>query len=125
MKLKVSVNGTDYDVVVDVEPEPMPSLANFVMSSVMPPSGGTEPLRPAHARAPANEEKVLRAPISGTVTRVNVDPGTVVEPGDTLLVLEAMKMETEITAPVAGTVSAVSVASGEPVTGGQVLVEFV
>src|SRR5450759_3274935 len=118
MKLKVSVNGTDYDVVVDVEPEPMPSLANFVVSSVMP-SGGTEPLRPAHARAPANEEKVLRAPISGTVTRVHV------EPGDTLLVLEAMKMETEITAPVAGTVSGVSVASGEPVTGGQVLVEFV
>src|SRR5660398_227954 len=99
MKLKVSVNGTDYDVVVDVEPEPMPSLANFVMSSVMP--------------------------SAGTVTRVNVDPGTVVEPGDTLLVLEAMKMETEITAPVAGTVSAMSVASGEPVTGGQVLVEFV
>jgi methylmalonyl-CoA carboxyltransferase small subunit len=123
MKLKVNVNGTDYDVVVDVEPEPTPSMANFLLSAAMP-SAGAEPLAPAHARAPANEEKVLRAPISGTVMRVNVEAGQEVQTGDTLLVLEAMKMETEITAPVAGTISAVAVDKGEAVSGGQVLVEF-
>ena len=41
-----------------------------------------------------------------------------------LIVLEAMKMETEITAPVGGTVSAVLVAPGDAVSGGQVLVEL-
>lgn len=122
MKLKVTVNGTDYDVVVDVEPEPTPTLGSFLVSGgVTPPPAEVVP---THARAPATEEKVLRAPISGTVVRVNVDGGQVVEPGDTLLVLEAMKMETEITAPVQGKVAAVTVAPGEAVSGGQVLVEF-
>ena len=75
-------------------------------------------------RTPANEEKVLRAPISGTVTKVLVEADQEAALGDTLLVLEAMKMETEITAPVAGTVATVTVKPGEAVSGGQVLVEW-
>ena len=120
MKLKVTVNGTVYDVAVDVEEEPKPGLGAFVIGNGGPvalPAPG-----PSHVSAPANEEKRLRAPISGTVTKVVVQPGASVAPGDVLLVLEAMKMETEITAPVAGTVQAISVAPGDAVAGGQELI---
>lgn len=123
MKLKLTVDGTAYEVDVEVAAEPSPTLTRFLLSSGTAPSG-TEPVPPGHARAPATEEKVLRAPISGTVMKVNVRAGQAVEPGDTLLVLEAMKMETEITAPVQGKISLVAVQPGDPVSGGQVLVEF-
>jgi len=123
MKLKVTVNGTVYDVAVDVEEEPRPVLGAFVIGN-----GGTAPAAmptaPSHLSAPANEEKTLRAPISGTVTKVVAEPGAAVEPGAVLLVLEAMKMETEITAPVAGTVSEILVAPGDAVTGGQAVLTW-
>ena len=69
-------------------------------------------------------ENALRAPIAGTVLQVNVQPGAEVKEGDTLIILEAMKMETEITAPVAGTVKSVPVQVGSPVQGGDILVDF-
>jgi len=123
MKLKVTVNGTVYDVTVDVEEEPPPALGSLALG----PAGGPPvklPQAPQHLSAPASEEKVLRAPISGTVTRVVADAGAAVEAGEVLLVLEAMKMETEITAPAAGTVAEVHVGPGEAVTGGQILVTW-
>jgi methylmalonyl-CoA carboxyltransferase 1.3S subunit len=55
--------------------------------------------------------------------RVAVKVGQQIADGDVLVVLEAMKMETEITAQTAGTVEAVLVGVGDPVTGGQVLVQ--
>jgi methylmalonyl-CoA carboxyltransferase 1.3S subunit len=118
VKLTVTVNGTAYDVEVEVEPEPLPSLTGFsakLAQSLHPPT---------HVRAPAEEHKVLRATISGTVTKVLVAAGDEVEAGATLLMLEAMKMESEITAPAAGTISEVNVTEGEAVAGGQVLVQW-
>ncbi|HET9655109.1 MAG TPA: biotin/lipoyl-containing protein [Kineosporiaceae bacterium] len=122
MKLKVTVNGTVYDVAVDVEEEPPPTIGALAFGPVMAPV--KLPQAPQHLSAPASEEKVLRAPISGTVTRVVADAGAEVEPGQVLLVLEAMKMETEITAPAAGTVAEVHVVPGEAVAGGQILVTW-
>ena len=55
--------------------------------------------------------------------RVLVEEGQTIEEGDVVVVLEAMKMETEITAPRSGTISAVLVSAGDAVTGGQTLVE--
>ena len=46
-----------------------------------------------------NEEKVCRSPVSGIVVRVAAQVGQSLQAGDILLVLEAMKMETNITAP--------------------------
>ena len=74
--------------------------------------------------APVNEEKVCRSPISGIVVRVTAQVGQQIQVGDGVLVLEAMKMETDITAPVAGKVGTIKVNVGDSVTGGQVLVEF-
>jgi propionyl-CoA carboxylase alpha chain len=63
----------------------------------------------------------ITAPMPGKVREVLVQPGDHIEPGDGLLVLEAMKMETRLTAEAAGTVAEVRVAAGDTVDGGQVL----
>ena len=121
MQLKVTVNGVVYDVDVEVEEEPQPALGAIFMTG-----GGFSPLSapsPGNGSAGAGSGNGVRAPLSGTVARVLVDEGQAIEAGDALVVLEAMKMETEITAPEAGTVKAVLVSVGDPVTGGQALVE--
>lgn len=123
MKLKVTVNGTVYEVEVEVEEEPPPTLGPLAFGPGVTPAVKL-PQAPQHLSAPASEEKVLRAPISGTVTKVVADAGATVEAGQVLLVLEAMKMETEITAPDAGTVAEVHVVPGEAVSGGQILVTW-
>jgi acetyl-CoA/propionyl-CoA/long-chain acyl-CoA carboxylase, biotin carboxylase, biotin carboxyl carrier protein len=61
------------------------------------------------------------SPMQGTVLAVEVAEGDQVEAGQVVCVVEAMKMENEITAPRSGTVSSLSVAAGEPVTSGQVI----
>jgi pyruvate carboxylase subunit B len=60
----------------------------------------------------------------GNVVDVLVAVGDVVKAGQTVLVSEAMKMETEIQAPIAGTVKAVHVAKGDRVNPGEVLIEI-
>ena len=66
----------------------------------------------------------LVAPMPGLVVRVNVQPGDEVQPGQPLVVIEAMKMENELRATAAGKVSAVRAKPGEAVEKGEVLVEL-
>jgi methylmalonyl-CoA carboxyltransferase small subunit len=72
----------------------------------------------------ANESKVCRSPLAGTVARIPVQVGQTIHINDVLLVLEAMKMETVITAPIAGKIAKINANVGDFVQGGQVLVEF-
>ena len=65
----------------------------------------------------------LTAPMPGTVVAVTAEPGRVVGGGETLLVMEAMKMELAISAPFDGTVARVNVAAGDQVPVGHLLVE--
>jgi methylmalonyl-CoA carboxyltransferase 1.3S subunit len=123
MKLKVTVNGTAYDVDVEVEEEkPAAVIGSLVFGNGH--ALHNAPVPSHNASLPANEDKVLRAPISGTVTKVVVEAETAVTAGTVLLVLEAMKMETEITAPVDGTVADIAVSAGDTVSGGQVLLHW-
>ncbi len=73
------------------------------------------------SEAPTSDAKSVKAPMPGAVIRVSVSVSDTVASGDTLLVLEAMKMEVEVKAPVDGTITAVPVAVGDQVTAGQVL----
>ena len=66
----------------------------------------------------------VKAPIPGLVIKILVSPGQAVTEGDTLLLLEAMKMENEIRAPRNGTIHDVRVGPGTQVAMGQVLVSL-
>jgi len=67
---------------------------------------------------------VSAGPVAGVVVKLNVQPGQEIQTNDLMMVVEAMKMETNITAPVAGKVKKVNVAQGDGVKVNQVLVEF-
>jgi len=77
----------------------------------------------AAAPAPSAEGgTVIAAPMPGKILRVSVSVGTAVNAGDVLLILEAMKMENEISAPSAGTVKEVRAREGDSVNSGDALV---
>lgn len=66
--------------------------------------------------------KVVKAMLPGNITKILVSEGEEVKAGDVLLILEAMKMENEITAPASGKVKEIRVKEGERVETGQVMV---
>jgi biotin carboxyl carrier protein len=78
----------------------------------------------AARRTRAAGHDALMAPMPATVRRINVAVGDAVNAGDTLIVLEAMKMELPIRAGVAGTVTALACREGELVQPGLALVEI-
>ena len=127
MKLNITIDGKTYEVEVEAAEPEAPAGQNFSGVNI-----GSAPLRvPASApAAPApvgpavNEDKVCRSPVSGIVVRITAQVGQTLQPGDILLVLEAMKMETNITAPSAGKIAAIRVNQGDGVQAGQVVVEF-
>ena len=124
MKLNITIDGKTYEVDVEVAEE---SSAPRAVAGPMAPSPVRVPAASAPAAppgAPVSEEKVCRSPITGTVVRVVAQPGLAIQPGDILLVLEAMKMETNITAPVAGKIKAITVSAGDSVKAEQVVVEL-
>ena len=127
MKLRITVDQKTYEVDVEVAeddhaPAPVHSYAPATPAA-MPPA----PPPPAHAASHEStlpEDKVCRSPVAGIVVRVNVQTGQQLQANDPLLVLEAMKMETNITSPVAGKIKAINAGVGDGVQVGQVLVEF-
>jgi biotin carboxyl carrier protein len=66
-------------------------------------------------------KQALTAPMPGRVVRVLKSAGAVVEPGEGIVVVEAMKMQNELKAARSGTVSSIAVAEGDAVVAGQVL----
>ena len=80
---------------------------------------------PAAPRAESDRGSVpLRAPMPGEVTQVLVREGDAVEPGQALVIVEAMKMEHVVRAPRAGTVTAVRVRPGAQVDSGAIVAEI-
>ncbi len=73
------------------------------------------------SRASHGRQNIL-APMPGKVVRVLVSPGDAVEPGQGLIVVEAMKMQNEMKSPKAGTVVEVKTADGATVSAGEILV---
>jgi 3-methylcrotonyl-CoA carboxylase alpha subunit len=76
------------------------------------------------ADAAASGDASLEAPMPGTVVQLRVQPGTVVSAGETLVVMESMKMEISIVAPRDGSVASVFVAAGDQVERGATLIEL-
>ncbi|WP_162303496.1 acetyl-CoA carboxylase biotin carboxyl carrier protein subunit [Hymenobacter sediminis] len=76
------------------------------------------------SNAAANKVNELKAPMPGLIVDIRVASGQIVQKGDPLLVLEAMKMENILKAPGEGTVTAIKVGLRDNVTKGQVLIQF-
>lgn len=130
MKLQITIEGKTYEVEVelledDANPRP-PSYETYipVPATLQSMAEADARSQSEEAQEPADQEKLCCSPINGLVIRVIVEPGQQVEANDLIVVLEAMKMETNVTAPRAGTVKAVCVAPGDPVKLNQVIVEF-
>ncbi len=125
MKLKVTVDGKVYEVEVEVAPEAPQALPTFMVQSAaaaIPAAGIVGGTNAGGTLDEAvDEAKVCRSPISGIVVKSNVRLGQTIEAGDLLFVLEAMKMETEVTAPIGGKVADVKVNQGDSVKSGQVV----
>jgi oxaloacetate decarboxylase alpha subunit len=112
-KYTVNVDGRNYNVAVG------PAGTNFsIQAAPSTPIGPdlvvTPPIISGHG--------VVVSPLAGVVLKVNVNIGAHIAEGDVVLVMEAMKMETEIRAKVGGIVSAVNVRQGDSVSVGDVLV---
>ena len=143
---KYKVNGAQYDVTIDsivgnkakVEVNGIPfevemqgsSLVEADLPTQAPIEGATPaaaPATPAPAAAPVASAagpgagNPVKAPLPGVVTKVLVAAGQAVKKGDTVLVLEAMKMENNITAESDGSVTGICVAPGDSVMEGTVL----
>ncbi len=108
----ISVNGQSY--VVEVEEGG--DITGIKPVGAAP--GGTAAAAPA---APAGGGEPLPAPLAGNIFKIVVTPGQAVQEGDLLLVLEAMKMETEVRSPRAGTVGTINVKVGDSVAVGDTL----
>jgi oxaloacetate decarboxylase alpha subunit len=108
---RVVVNGTAYEVEVGPTDAPLS-------------------VRPAAAAAttkpttPASDDTPLPAPLAGNIYKVNVREGQKINAGDVVVVMEAMKMETEVRAPASGTVTQVAVKPGDAVQVGDILLSF-
>lgn len=118
--LEVTVDGKIYTVTL---PERKPAAKPVVKPAVAAAAPAAAPTASKPAAAPAGGN-VVTAPLNGKITQVLVKAGDQVAAGDTVVMLEAMKMENSITAEAAGTVKAVLVNVGDQVDGGQALVEL-
>lgn len=131
MKLRITIDGKTYEAEVEIL-EPEESRPAFVPSSPATPyppmSRNGDPAGMPPALQPPDDPgdggRICLSPVTGLVIRVNVEPGQTVQPGELLVVLEAMKMENQVTAKHAGIVKSVNVTPGNPVRMHQVLIEF-
>lgn len=132
MKLQISVDNKLYEVDVEVPEERDSRYMNGYIPPYSPVSRVTVPPAVAPSPQPTNggasstpaDGKVCRSPMAGVVVQINAQIGQQIQEHDLLMVLEAMKMETNITAPVAGKVKAITVNPGDAVAKDQVVVEF-
>lgn len=105
---RVNVNGNVYEItleVIDKADIKAPAAAPVAAPAAAPVAGG----------------QTVTSPLPGTVLKVVASVGQAVKAGDTLFIIEAMKMENEIPAPADGTVASINVTSGAAVDAGTVL----
>ena len=78
---------------------------------------------PENIAAPAQSSgAVIESPMAGNILKINVTPGASIMKGDVVLIMEAMKMETEVRSKISGTVSQVNIKEGDAVAVGEALI---
>ena len=107
----VTVNGEEYKV--EMEPEPEEEKKVVVRKPVA--SENSENSEKSENSANINTNNAIKAPLPGVITEICVNVGDEVNAGDTVLVLEAMKMANNIEAEKAGKITAICVKPGQTV----------
>lgn len=122
---RVSVDGIDYTVTVEeleTDQPPPPASAPMSVAASSPATGHPPPTTTDQTSAAKSAEPGdVISSLAGIVSKVEVTVGQPVKRGDTLLKLEAMKMNTDVTAPKDGTVKSIAVSEGVSVQEGQIL----
>lgn len=128
----VTVNGTDYKVeLADAVPAPAqqavrpdPQTVSTGAPAVTPQATAPAPqaAQTATASAPQGKGEVVTAPLPGVILDIKVKVGDAVKAGQTVAVLEAMKMENEIESTASGTVTAVNAGKGDSVLEGAAII---
>jgi len=132
-KYKVLVNGQPYEVVVEEVKDTAGSVSPPQQVSSAPAAPKTAPSEKKAAPQPAAPSPqrsaggsasgtVVSAPMPGSVLDVKVSAGDSVSEGDVLLILEAMKMENEVTSPAAGVIKSINVSVGATVNTGDPMI---
>ena len=122
MKYRVTLNNRVYEVEVE---EGSAVLLNDYEAASPAPAAVSAPApkqESAPAPAPSGDGNAVKAPMPGNILKISVTVGQKVSEGETLLVLEAMKMENEVTADRSGTVTGIIAAKGQTVETGDPLV---
>ena len=120
-KYRITVDGKTYEM--DVE------LIGANGAAVQPVAKAAAPVVSAPVAAPAASKPAaassgsVTAPMPGTILKVLKADGDAVKAGDVVLILEAMKMENEITAPADGVIGSLGLTEGSTVAGGDLLFE--
>lgn len=123
MRYIVTINDKNYEVEVE---RGKASIVKTTQAAVVPEQEAVAPAPAAAPAAPAVQAATVsgdpvKAPMPGIILAVKVQQGTSVKKGDVLIILEAMKMENEVTAPRDGVVSQLNVAQGASVSTGDIL----
>lgn len=130
-KFKVTVNGQSYEV--EVEEVGMPQAAPVAAAPTPAPQPTATPVPSAAPKAPQpvaapvaagpipDGAVTVKAPMPGKISALKAEAGSAVKRGDVLLVLEAMKMQNDITATADGTLHEIRVNVGDNVKTGDVL----
>ena len=125
-KYKITLNGKAYEIEVEEISESEAKSASTAKAPAAAPVAKTAPAAPAaksSAVPVSGGAGSVNAPMPGTILRVNKNVGDSVNAGESVVVLEAMKMENDINSPKAGVVKALYVNKGDTVASGQVLFE--
>ncbi|PVX50831.1 biotin-dependent enzyme [Balneicella halophila] len=112
---KVDVNGTEYDVEVETPEKPVSKTPRLVRREL-------DEDKPK--KAPVATGAVIKAPLPGNIFKVLVNVGDEVKEGQTVMVMEAMKMENNIQTESAGTIKSIKVNVGDAVMQDDVLIEL-
>lgn len=121
--LTVTVNGVAYQVTVEENTGAPAAPAAAPAPAPAAPAPAAAPAAPAPAAPQGAAGAVtVAAPMPGNILDVRVKPGDSVKAGSVMMILEAMKMENEISAPQDGTIATVNVRKGDTVSSGDLLV---
>ena len=116
----VNVNGTAYNVTASAASDNMSVTVNGTPYNVSFGAAGSAPAAPSAAPAQVTGGIEIKAPVAGTLLRHVASAGSKVNKGDTVIMIESMKMELEVKSPDSGTINFV-VQPGSQIQAGQVL----